>query len=133
MLLTGSDKTPLYLVIALLYVEMVKFQLLSLMFISVDLQTISIAARLPLMTAFADLFEVVPPSRQYHRASGKRDRNPLWYIYYHRCANFIVLPERQVRDVFQNLRVMPDSESQSRVYFSAIDCFPHIISCAFLL
>ena len=75
-LLTGSDITPQCLVIILLYAEKVKSPLLSLNFISVDLQTRSIAARLPLMTAFADLFEVAPPSLQYHRASGKRGRNP---------------------------------------------------------
>ena len=48
---------------------------------TVKLLMISGASRSPLMTAFAELIQRAdPPSVPYHRVSGLRGRNPLWYI-----------------------------------------------------
>ena len=47
---------------------------------TVKLLMISGASRSPLMTAFAELIQRAdPPSVPYHRVSGLRGRNPLWY------------------------------------------------------
>ena len=49
---------------------------------TLKLLMISGASRSPLMTAFAELIERAdPPSVPYHRVSGLRGRNPLWYTF----------------------------------------------------